>query len=42
MKPFVLVHGAWVGGWYYRELAVDHIAPETDAQALAELLLELV
>ncbi len=28
-------------GWRYRELAVDHIAPETDPQALAELLLEL-
>jgi len=28
-------------GWRYRELAVDHIAPETDPQSLAALLLEL-
>lgn len=28
-------------GWRYRELAVDHTAPETHAQELADLLVEL-
>jgi pimeloyl-ACP methyl ester carboxylesterase len=28
-------------GWRYRELAVDHTAPESDPRALADLLLEL-
>ena len=27
-------------GWSYRELAVDHIVPETNPEALANLLLE--
>jgi hypothetical protein len=32
---------AQAAGWRYRELAVDHIAPETHPQELAALLLEL-
>ena len=36
-----IAHNARAAGWHYRELAVDHIAPETDPQAVAELLLVL-
>ncbi|MCE7979794.1 MAG: alpha/beta fold hydrolase [Caldilinea sp. CFX5] len=36
-----LAQNAQAEGWRYRELAVDHIAPETDPQALAALLLTL-
>lgn len=36
-----LAQNAQAAGWHYRELAADHIAPETHPQALAELLLEL-
>lgn len=36
-----IARNAQAEGWRYRELAADHIAPETDPQAVAELLLEL-
>lgn len=36
-----LAQNAQAAGWRYRELAADHIAPETDPLALAELLLAL-
>ncbi len=36
-----IAHNVRAEGWRYRELAVEHIAPETDPQAVAELLLEL-
>lgn len=45
-SPFasVFVHiaqNAQAAGWRYRELAADHIAPETEPQAVAALLLAL-